>query len=225
MLRIVLFLTLLAAPFAGAEDRYIRDLRKGAKKGDAVAQYKLGMAYADAYKVKRDYATAVEWLLLAGDQGHPQALEFVAKLYFTGHGVEQDHQQAAALFEKSARLGNPEAQVLLGGMFVNGEGVDQDFKKAAYWYRLAADQGYARGQYNLGVLHNNGEGVQQDLVRAYKWIYLAAHDPPEEYASEYTWVRDDLARALPETMVQEAVQQASTFQPRPWRELKAALGE
>lgn len=223
MLRWVLLLTLLAAPLASAQDRYIRDLRKAAKKGDMHSQYKLGMAYADAYKVDRDFALAIEWLSLAGEQDHPQAQEFLGKLYFTGSGVEKDLGAAGRWFERSARLGNPEAQLLLAGMYNHGEGREQDFEQAAYWYRLAAEQGHPQAQYNLGALYNNGEGVEQDPVRAVKWICLAADDPPADFAHEYQWVRDDLLRAMPKEMVRQGQAMAASWEPQSWEALQRRL--
>ncbi len=74
----VCFAALWLASTALAQDaRYIKKLQKEAKNGDAVAQYKLGVAYADAYRVKRDYAKAIEWLSRAGNQGHAKAQLFL----------------------------------------------------------------------------------------------------------------------------------------------------
>ena len=222
MLRYVLLLAMMAAAPVIAQDRYIRDLRKEAKKGDVHSQFKLGMAYADAYKVKRDFEAAIQWLSLAGEQGHAQAQEFLGKLYFTGSGVEKDLDEAARWFERSASLGNPEAQLLLAGMYNHGDGLPQDFRKAAHWFRLAAEQGHPQAQYNLGALYNNGEGVEQDPVAALKWIYLASTNPPEEFAQEYVWVRDDLVRSLPQELVQEAKSKARDWKPRTWEALQAS---
>ena len=92
----LLLLSAFAASGALAQDaRYINQLRKDAKKGDVTAQYKLGLAYADAYRVKRDYAQAIEWLEKAGHQGHSKAQIFLGKMFYTGETVEKNHEQAA----------------------------------------------------------------------------------------------------------------------------------
>jgi len=223
-LRSVVALLLLSALGAAAQvsNLSLRDLRKAAKKGDRGAQYELGMAYADAYRVKRDYAKAVEWLALAGEQGHPQAQEFLAKLYYTGKGVTQSHETAARWLRKSAEIGNPEAQCLLGNLYLNGEGVEQSQTEAARWYRMAAEQGHAQGQYNLGAAYNNGEGVERDPVEAYRWIHLSTVNPPEELAGDFQWSRDNFRANMPKPMLVEAEQRARAWKPKSWAELSRA---
>lgn len=197
----------------------LRELCKAARSGDPAGQYNLGMAYADAYKVKRDYSKAVEWLTKAGEQGHPQAQEFLGKLYYTGKGVGQSYELAAEWMRMSAEGGNPEAQCLLGNLYLNGEGVDQIYAEAVHGYRLAAEQGHAQGQYNLGAAYNNGEGMARNPVEAYRWIYLSAVDPSEELAEDDRWSRDDFRSKMPETMLQEAEQRAQAWKPKTWAQL------
>ena len=74
----------------------------------------------------------------------------------------------------------------------------------------------------MGALYNNGEGVDQDPVAALTWIYLASTDPPEEFAQEYHWVRDDLVRSMPNEMVQQAQSKAAAWKPQTWETLQAS---
>ena len=223
MIRCALTLLLLAAPALEAQSG-LKHLLKPAKKGDANAQYHLGMAYADAYRVERDYDKAVEWLEKAAAQDHVKAQEYLGKLYYTGLGVEKDLAEAAKWLAMSAESGNPEAQEVLGNMYRDGEGMEQDHAAAAYWYRMAAEQGFSRAQYNLGVAYNNAEGLKRDLVEALRWLTLAAVKPPKEYAREYTWVRDELRRSLPPEMVKQARQRAGQWRPKSWKQLRRAKG-
>jgi TPR repeat protein len=216
-----LLLAVWTAPGVRAEDdRYINDLRKHAKKGDVAAQYKLGLAYADAYRVKRDYALAVEWLGKAGQQGHAKAQLFLGKMYYTGLSVEKSFGQAADWLEKAAENGDPEAQSLTGNLYNNGEGRPQDFGRAVYWYRAAAEQGDAKAQYNLGVLYHNGEGVEQDVVQALKWISLAAANPPVEYPKEYGWAREDLEKLLQPQEREQARSLIEQWRPKSWAQVR-----
>ncbi len=96
------------------------------------------MAHADAYKVKRDYAKAVEWLSKAGEQGHVHAQEFLDKLYFTGNGVEQSYELAAHWLVRSAEQGHRQGQFNLGALLNNGEGVEKDPVSAYKWIALAS---------------------------------------------------------------------------------------
>ncbi len=211
------------APAAPAQDaRYISQLRKDAKKGDIAAQYKLGLAYADAYRVKRDYAQAVEWLGQAGRQGHPKAQLFLGKMYYTGVNVEKDLVQAADWIEMAAEEGDPEAQSLIGNLYNNGEGRAQDFAKAAFWYRAAAEQGDSKAQYNLGVFHHNGEGVEQSVVEAFRWISLAAANPPIEYPRDYIWARDNLEKTLKPEELKQARTLIDSWRKKTWDEIREA---
>ena len=213
-------LAICLEPGALAQDaRYISKLHKAAKKGDVAAQYKLGSAYADAYRVDRDYDQAIEWLTKAGDQGHSKAQLFLGRMLYSGVNVDRDPARAADWFEKAARNGDPEAQSLIGNLYNNGEGRPQDFEKAVYWYRMAAEQGDAKAQYNLGVLCHNGEGVERDLVEAFKWISLAAADPPVEYPREYGWARDNMEKSLSQEELDEARRRAAAWRPKSWEKL------
>lgn len=217
---VLLVLGLASSSFAQSDARYISKLRKEAKKGDAVAQYKLGLAYADAYRVKRDYDQAVDWLGRAGEQGHLKAQLFLGRMYYSGENVPKDNAQAADWLARAAEAGDPEAQLLIGNLYNNGEGRPQDLARAAYWYRAAAEQGDARAQYNLGVLCHNGEGVERDLVQAYKWIALAAANPPREYPKEYGWARDELKKALSPEQQEQARARIETWRAKSWEEIR-----
>lgn len=221
MLRLLLPLCLLAAPWAAAQNpREVRNLHKAAKRGTPTAQYKLGMAYADAYQVKRDYDKAAEWLRKAAEQDHVKAQEYLGKMYFTGAGVPKDRAEAAKWLAMSAELGNPEAQVVLGGMYNNGDGVSLSFEKASYWYRMAAEQGFSQAQFNLGVMYNNGEGVPQSITEASKWIILAASDQKAENVAEYVWARDDISRSMSPEQLEEVRRRAAAWRPKTWEQLR-----
>jgi hypothetical protein len=221
----LLLLTVWTGAVASAQDaRYINQLRKDAKKGDVAAQYKLGLAYADAYRVKRDYGQAVEWLEQAGRQGHPMAQVYLGKMFYTGVNAGKDLDKAADWLEMAAETGDPEAQALTGNLYNNGEGRPRDFAKAAFWYRAAAEQGDAKAQYNLGALYHNGEGVEQDVVRAFQWISLAAVKPPVEYPKEYGWARDDLEKTLEPEELRQARALIGQWRSKSWDQIREEQG-
>lgn len=202
--------------------RQFSKLRKEAKKGGAEAQYKLGLAYADAYRVDRDYDDAVEWLSKAGEQGHVKAQLFLGRMYYSGKNVDKDERLAADWLERAAEGGDREAQWLIGNLYNNGEGRPKDFAKAAFWYRAAAEQGEPRAQYNLGVLRHNGEGVERDLAKAFKWVSLAAANPPREYPREYGWARDDMEKTLSPDELKAAQAEIAVWRAKSWDEIREA---
>lgn len=65
-----------------------------AEKGDARAQYNLGLLYASGLGVAHDYQAALKWHRLAAKQGHAGAQNELAQMYTKGQGVTQDYVRA-----------------------------------------------------------------------------------------------------------------------------------
>lgn len=65
-----------------------------AEKGDARAQYNLGLLYASGLGVTHDYQAALKWHRMAAKQGHAGAQNELAQMYSRGQGVPQDDVRA-----------------------------------------------------------------------------------------------------------------------------------
>jgi uncharacterized protein len=65
-----------------------------ADKGDAGAQYGIGILYQKGTGVMQNYGAAMKWHRLAADQGHAAAQISVGTMYSQGKSVEQDLVQA-----------------------------------------------------------------------------------------------------------------------------------
>jgi len=61
-----------------------------AEKGDAQAQYSLGMMYSNGNQVKKDFKEAAKWWRKSAEQGHALSQSFLALSYFRGEGVPKD---------------------------------------------------------------------------------------------------------------------------------------
>ena len=59
----------------------LREWTPLAKQGDAVAQYNLGVMYAQGQGVPQDYKTAVKWYRLAAEQGNADAQYNLGVMY------------------------------------------------------------------------------------------------------------------------------------------------
>jgi len=99
-----------APPGAAALDWY----RQGAEAGIASAQYRVGRMYARGEGVARDDKAAVDWLMKAAQQGHPEARKEAGELlYAMGRHFEAaglGHEGAARKFaEELTQAGKPEA--------------------------------------------------------------------------------------------------------------------
>src|SRR3984957_2338166 len=87
----------------------LRLLRPLAEQGNAVAQYNLGVMYAQGQGVSQDYAAAASWYLKAAEQGNADAQVNLGILYGMGQGVPQDYAAAHMWFNLAAARGNKDA--------------------------------------------------------------------------------------------------------------------
>jgi len=144
----------------------LREFQAAAEQGDAVAQYSLGVMYANAQGVERDFKTALSWLRKAAEQGHVGANANIGDMYGKGLGVEQNFQEAAKWYRKAADQGEKWAQLSLGMIYFR-DGELHDFKEAANWFRKAAEQGQPVAQYMLATMLATGQGVTKDETESF----------------------------------------------------------
>ena len=173
-----------AAQIAGA-------YRARAARGDARAQYQLGISYFQGHGVPQDYAEAVRWFRQAADQGYARAEYALGFSYAQGNGVPRDYAEAVRWMRQAAAHGDAEAQSSLGYSYAQGLGVPQDDTEAVRWYLQAAGQGDAKGQYGLGYSYAHGKGVPQDYAKAAHWTRQAAErgDAVAQYALGFMYDR------------------------------------
>jgi len=68
--------------------------RKAAEQALAMAQYNLGVMYANGAGLAPDDKQAVAWYRKAADQGEAMAQFNLSRMYSNGTGVQQDYAQA-----------------------------------------------------------------------------------------------------------------------------------
>ena len=78
------------------------DLRQKAEKGNAEAQFKLGMMYRYDEEAFHDDAEALKWLLQAAEQDYAEAQFHLGLMYQSGKGIEQDNAEAMKWIRKAA---------------------------------------------------------------------------------------------------------------------------
>jgi uncharacterized protein len=123
-----------------------------ADKGDAHAQFEVGLLYETGHGVALDYAEAAKWYGLSADQGLATAQDKLGFMYTSAKGVRQDYAEAAKWYRLSADQGLASAQHGLGILYSNGTGVPQDDISAYVWFKLAAAQGDKGAGVNLNML-------------------------------------------------------------------------
>lgn len=130
--------------------------------------------YRNGTGVAQDNTEYAKWSLAAAHQGHVNAQQNIAVLYYTGVGIAQDLKEHMRWTLKAAHQGHPQAQCVLGSKYFTGKDVPQDYKEALRWTQKAADQGNADGQYLLSFMFLYGEGVSQSNKTAMLWGKKAA---------------------------------------------------
>lgn len=152
----------------------VASFTQAAKKGDATAQFNLGLAYEHGWGVRENLPEAALWYAKAAEQGHAAAQLNLGLMYYVGRGVQQDAKHGFLLFQKSAGQGNATAQFNMGNVYLKGEGVAASDATAVSWFRKAAEQGLVMAQYSLARMYVDGAGVKQDLAEAVMWYEKAA---------------------------------------------------
>ncbi len=149
-------------------------IRKGAEKGDAMAQTIMALASIRGYQSEVNEAEALRWARLASDQGNDNSKRVLAQLYRMGIGVprtpEEEPERLLAMLERKA---NAEAMVIRAWEFLLSEEGRRDIPKA--WDRLmqaieAGGQMRDAG-FNLVTLRNLAE-PPRDPVERYVWAYI-----------------------------------------------------
>lgn len=143
-----------------------RQLLAWADRGDADAQFELGLRFLTGEGLNKNEAKGVTWLQKAAEQGHLRAQHVYGTLFEDGVGVVKDPVKAAEWFEKAASGGLPMAQHAIAVAYELGRGVEKDVNKATEWFQKGAAQNYPPSMAAFGSKLEKGEGVDKDTARA-----------------------------------------------------------
>ena len=185
--------------YYGKRGKVKRDPEKGvelftiaAERGDAVAQFDLGLAYDDGVGVEEiDWDKAAYWYERAAKGGETNAmfnLAVLLKMGLVGFGSkenrdrEQDKRQAVYWLRKVAKRGEINAISKLGECYFHGEGVRRNRPLGFKMMQQAAEQGYGPAQYDLSLRYLYGDYVEKDFEKEFFWLQKAVENGcPEAY--------------------------------------------
>lgn len=182
MAKKVLFLFLAILPFF-VQAQTTSHLQTLAAQGNAEAQYRLALRYAEGKDVAQNFQKAFYWLSQASGREHPSAMNYLGLCYCNGIGTEKNLTKAYQLFHEAAAKNDKEGQYNLAYCFYYGEGISQNYEQAVYWFEKAAKQNHPEAKNKLGECYKNGEGVKQNYAKAIYWFQQAAKD--QNIAGEY----------------------------------------
>jgi len=104
---ICLLLTTLLATSAFASE--FEETLKLSEKGDAVAQYNLGVIYATGEGVPENDALAVKWYRKAADQGDADAQYNLGVMHANGYGLPENNIRAYLWWSMAKTQGHKNA--------------------------------------------------------------------------------------------------------------------
>ena len=117
----------------GDYDKGLEHLISESKDGNSTATFLISQLLFAAQKEE----SAINFLGLAAEQGHPVAIKTVGKAYMEGTFSQASYSQARFWFLKGAKLRNINSMMYLGIMNRDGLGGDIDNVKAYFWFSLA----------------------------------------------------------------------------------------
>jgi TPR repeat protein len=200
------FQTGARAYMAGDKATAVTSLLDAAKRGHAMAQWKLGRMYAEGDGVEKDEVKAFDYFSQvanahADDAPDTVQSRFVANSFVAlgayylegipGSQIRPDQARAKEMFSYAASyFGDPDAQYNLARMYLDGPS-GKDARQAARWLGLAANKGQREAQAVLGHMLFNGIEVPKQSARGLMWLSLAnaAAGPGDK------WIRDLYAEA------------------------------
>lgn len=145
-----------------------------AARGDAEAQYYLGLLYRSGQGVEQDATAAFNWFLAAAEQQYVAAQYELARAYSRGEGTAKDDVQGLSWLLSAAENGHVEAQFFVAMAYDTGRGAPQNDGLAMRWYRRSAEAGFIVSQRRLGEKYLKGQGVDPNLSEAMRWLGKAA---------------------------------------------------
>jgi TPR repeat protein len=139
-----------------------------ARRGDAEAQYRIGLLYEQG-------------------TGLPQNPDQAARLY--GRAAAQGHWRALWRIKKAAKAGGAVAQLCLGDFFNTAFGDNRDERQAQQWFERAAKQGLAEAQVHLGRTYLPPPSSWGFVGRMFTHLFGKWHGPKRDIALAIRWFR------------------------------------
>lgn len=176
------------AYMAGDKATAVTSLLDAAKRGHAMAQWKLGRMYAEGDGVEKDEVKAFDYFSQvanahADDAPDTVQSRFVANAFVAlgnyyldgipGSPIKADQSRAREMFSYAASyFGDPDAQYNLARIYLDSPG-GKDARQAARWLGLAANKGQREAQAVLGHMLFNGINIPKQKARGLMWLTLA----------------------------------------------------
>jgi TPR repeat protein len=144
-----------------------------AQKGDADAQYQLGMALLEGHGTKADPKAALIWFELGGANGSKAAAAAAARAYETGSGASRNMAMAGQWWYRAATLGDDKARDHWVQLVLSGEVTSLGGDAGLGWIADLASHD-PRVAMVLADAFEKGLGIAPNRPEAEGWLRVAA---------------------------------------------------
>jgi TPR repeat protein len=188
--------------------RAFQEFESAAARGDARAQYMLGLMFDHGRGAYQDSGKAIDWYRKSAEQGLACAQRNLGIVYADQSLKSADYAASARWCRKAAEQGDGLAQHCLGLRYANGQGVSKDYREALKWFKSAAEQGIAKAQADLGYMYAQSMGLHRaDDEQALMWFMIAAQKGDENARENQAYGE----RTLPKKQVERAAELAKKW--------------
>ena len=176
----------------GDYETALKEWRPLVEKGNALAQYQIGLLYQHGKGVSKNLVKATTWYRLAAEQNLALAQSNLGNLYLSGRGVKRDFKKALYWSKRAAFQGEVTAQTRLAFILRYGKGTKRNVPESLIWYTKAAEQGYAPAQNALATIYANGKIVRRSYLLALKWLKISSFFGSKKGPGYRHWVSKKL---------------------------------
>jgi TPR repeat protein len=177
-------LLILSMPAHASDADTFKAMMALANKGDAEAQYHVGMMHNNGIGTPQDPKQAFEWFQKSAASDDPLGA-YKLGCYYDGQGagiVALDPNEALKHKLVAARAGYALAQHDVANHYDKQGNPEEALK----WWKMAGDQGYPGALFSLSRAYSAGKGTPRDVSLSYAYFKLSKVAPRKnvnEYAS------------------------------------------
>jgi TPR repeat protein len=157
--------------------------------GSTDAMYALGVLYLNGHFGEDNVVAGVPLLKQAAEQGHSDAIMFLAHLHYSGEAVERDLDAARDYYIRAAELGNPFARRGYARFLLDRDAAQPGDPRAVEWLESLAEEDDPESMILLGNLSARGVGTAPSTRSAIRWFKRAIEAAPLDASvvNEVAW--------------------------------------
>ena len=151
--------------------------KRAAEKGNARAQFDLGVMYATGNGVEKNEKLALKWFNIAAQNNFSKRQEIKNnnRMVSISKPMREEPVSQQFLFAKrAADKGNVRAQFDLAMMYLAGNGVRKNEQLAFKYFHTAARNNSVEAKFQMGLNFSEGRGVKKQEQLAKYWFKLAS---------------------------------------------------